>query len=506
MSTRPARLLGLTAAVALALVAGPVPASGGSTLPGGATAARSGSGPGKAGPVLTLQSGVQVQGYDVGVTSDGTTYIGWISSAGSAADRTVHLCVIEPGTSACAGGVRSAASLGGSSAADLHVLTTPEDAVELVWFHDTDQSINGPYEAKLAMATVQPDHSIGPVTDVASAPSFGQLFDADLAPGGDLYAVTGRTVVTSDDTHTELRIQPGIGASPVTLQAPVMISKARLGLGPSGGLLVIDQYGAVAKPLRVSYQLSDGSSAAFTAVHGTWSVGGAFDVAPARGAVRLVAAIDDASYYPRIAAWKGADFGPFALTGDKSSCAATSHDLFPDMSGRLADTSAECGKVRVANQPQAGRAATVRFSTGNTPSGPDPQIGTTPRGTGWVVWGQEDSTANALLAAPVRLPALATSRRESNPSGRVTVRGPVSCMPASDLKVGVGAKPARGWSLVSRQLLLDGSSQGAVLGGADLAPGSSHALTGKATFKRGAERRTVTATLTFAACSGPSAF
>ncbi len=510
-SSRRSALAGL-GVVVLALTGATGPAAGRTTAPHGPPAARAASPAGKAGPALPLQDGVQLQGYDVAVGGDGTTYIGWISSTGSAANRTVHLCAIEPDTFTCAGGVRSTPSLGPSSAAGLHLISMPGNYVVLVWFHDTDQSVSGPYNGKISTSLVQDDYSLSPAVDQDSAASFGTLLDAERTNDGLLVAVTGRTVGSGADAHTELQIHRGLGSTPgpgdgtVTLQAPVLVGKARLAYDDAQGVLVIDRYGAIDEPVRVAVQQSALVWSSFSKVPKTWSVGGAFDLSKAPGGDRLVVPIDNAHYYPRVATWNGTKFGPLALTGDKADCAPTSHDLFYDASGRLADTSVECDEVRISDQPRAGRAATVRFGISDTPAGPEPQIGTTPRGTGWVVWGQLSAGGNALMAAPVRLPALLQADRSSDEAGHVTVVGPVNCLPAVDTTVRVKPDPARGWSVVSKHLLLDGERLRGTLRGAGLEPGSSHTLVGVATFARSGDRRTVRSAHYFGACPGPSAF
>ena len=156
-------------------------------------------------------------------------------------------------------------------------------------------------------------------------------------------------------------------------------------------------------------------------MHRANGVGGAFDVVK-QGAVRLVAAINKASYYPRIAAWTGSEFGPLSLTGHKSSCPKFSHDLFADTSGRVADAYADCDRVVIANHPKAKKGAFVGFPIGGTSVG-EPQIATNPRGLGWVAWARLDTAEHRLLVAPIRLPALKTSKTVKKTFGSVTVTG-----------------------------------------------------------------------------------
>ncbi|MDP3890264.1 hypothetical protein, partial [Nocardioides sp.] len=256
--------------------------------------------------------------------------------------------------------------------------------------------------------------------------------------------------------------------------------------------------GAVAEPLRVSYY--NGTSwTPFAKVPRTWNLGGAFDVAAAGGGTHLVATVDNSSYYPQVAAWTGAGFGKFQLTGDKNSCAPRSHDLVTDRSGRLADVSIECTQLAVANQPQRKQAAVTRFPVGGTPTG-EPQIVTTARGHGVVAWSRLSTTGQRLLAVGVRLPALTRKKTGKAKGGKVITTGPVSCMPASRVKVGVKAKKARGWKVASKSLRLDGKAARGRVDGAQLKPGSAHKLVGKATFKKAGSRSTATAVVKFRAC------
>src|SRR6185437_6890386 len=98
--------------------------------------------PGRVGRTMTLTTGADPHGYDVATDAAGNTYIGWIAAHGTA-NRTVFLCTIRRGGSACAGGIRSTPSLGGSSAEGLRVLVGG-GKVTLVWSHETTASVNGP--------------------------------------------------------------------------------------------------------------------------------------------------------------------------------------------------------------------------------------------------------------------------------------------------------------------------------------------------------------------------
>ncbi|MDP3892327.1 hypothetical protein, partial [Nocardioides sp.] len=297
------------------------------------TSSRSTPGPVRAPLILADQ--VDLKGYDVAIDAAGTSYIGWISTPIGQTNRAVHLCVLPLNATACKGGVQSTPSFGTSSAAGLQVLAPPGGPVRLVWFHDTPQSVDGPYNAKIATATVSAAGVLSPGASVGSAPSFGSLSTAEVGPDGVIWAVLARP------SGTGLRVVAGLDREQTELALPFNFHKARLAFRGSTPILVIDKAGAIAEPLRVAHFSGTGWTP-FTKVPKTWNLGGAFDVAAAGGGTHLVATVDNSSYYPQVAAWTGAGFGRFQLTGDKNSCAPRSHDLVTDRSGRLADVSIEC--------------------------------------------------------------------------------------------------------------------------------------------------------------------
>jgi hypothetical protein len=454
--------------------------------------------PGLAGTPIVLAPNGDLKGYDIAMGPDGTAYVGWIAANSVGGDdRTVYLCELPKGATSCQA-LASTPSLGGNSAAGLQVLppTATEDAT-LVWFHDTANSINGPLEAKIATAIYsEPDGALSEPADRAAAYSFGSLETAERGPGGAIWAVLKQSPGAGDN----LRILPGLTGTPKVINPPWLVGKARLAFASGKAVLVFEQYGPITERVREVHQTSTGWSS-INSIPGTWNLGGAFDVAN-QGGVRLVAAVNNASYSPRIATWTGSAFGTFTYTGDKNSCAPASHDLFPDASGRLADVAYECGKVTIANHPKARTGAFVRFSAGGTTTG-EPQIGTSPRGLGWVAWSRQSSTAQALLVAPIRLPAQKTSNSNGSTYGVVTVSGPVSCLPAVQTSIGVSASGRNGWSLVSKALKLDGSLHSTGLNGALLAAGSTHTVTGSAKFRKNGVTRSLSASLTFKACPNP---
>src|SRR5262249_35027382 len=147
--------------------------------------------------------------------------------------------------------------------------------------------------------------------------------------------------------------------------------------------------------------------------------------------------------------WTGHSFAHPTLTGDLNNCSPSSHDLVADASGRAADVSMECSDVTIANLPDTRHAAVTRFPNHGTFAGGAPQLATTPGGTGWVARSMKGPFADKLFVPPIVLPGLVVTATASSRGGKVTVHGPASCLPPVDVPVGVTAKAARNWHVVS---------------------------------------------------------
>lgn len=488
----------IAAVAALACLVGTPASSGGAApAPGAARGGGTGLAAGLAGSPITLASNSQVSGYDIAMDANGTAYVGWIASSGGGA-RTVYSCVLPQGATACLNGVQSTASLGAASAAGLQVVAPVNTTGTLmVWFHDTADSVIEPFGGRVAYATVGSNGALSAANDTpVLAPSNGALLAAERAADGNIWTVQQEASPDGD----ALRVVTALDGAVHTLDPPWLVGKARLTFAGGKAVIVASKLGGFGEALRVVRQTDTGWSS-FNAVSGTWSTGGTFDVAT-QGGARLVAPVNNATYYPRIANWSGTQFGSFARTGSKNSCPRYSHDLFPDPSGRLADVTFECNQIAIANHPKARTAAFVRIGAGGTPTDTahGPQIATYARGLGWVAWARVDGDNERLLVAPIRLPAQKTSKTVSSIAGKVTVTGPVSCLPAVQTTIGVSAKGLNGWSVVSKTLKLDGSVHGTGLNGAGLSPGSSHTVAGTVKFKKGGQTKTVTAQLGFTSC------
>lgn len=459
--------------------------------------ARSSTSPGIVGSKILLQNTTQFDGYDVATDGKGNAYIGWIAdaSASQAATRSIHLCTLHPSSTSCVGGIQDIDSLGDSSAQGLRVLATAAGKVTLVWFHDTTPgSVNGPRGGRIATATSQSGGPLSAATDVADAPSFGQLLDAELGPQGALWTVE------SGGSGEKLEVHKGVTNAAVHVSTPWSVASAKLAFSGSVPVLAISKAGAVSTPVSTSH----GSAlSTFHPVGNTW-VASQFGLVHAKSGVRLMSSAGEASFYsPVVSTFTGSGFTTGKLAGDTSSCAPNSYDLTTDASGRLANATDECGQITVYNLPDAAHAAIVRWSDGGTEAGGFPQIATTPRGRAYVAWSIESSVGNRLYVARVNLPDTRKTVTKSVSHGRVTVTGPVSCLPSITVAVSLKVKASSQWSVTKKSLTLNGKVVHSSIAGASLVPGKAYALVGSATFLRGSSRQVATATLKFRACAAP---
>ena len=469
--------------------------------------------PGLAGAAIVLADGVELAGHDIGITTSGTTYVGWIAATGSgASDRAVHLCVLPLGARACQGGVQSTSARDGGSAHGLKVLVAGT-TVRLVWMHDTAASSRTPDGSRVAVATVA-SGMLGVAYDVPTGvASSGRLLTAAVSAGGRFWAYVAAPTgaAGSDQLLTWTMSEARVGPSTVTATSSPFggrVGSARFGFHQGLPVLVVSAVDAAATPLKVRFQRKASGGglvwSGYANVAASWGGGGAFGAITAAGAVRLVSAASGAGHRPTSSSWQGTSFGPRAQTGEKSTCAPGAHDLSTDVSGRIADVYLTCKQVTIANQPTRGAAALARFAVGGTPAGGDPQLVTMPSGLGWVAWSRlAAGSSHRLTVAPIRLPALTRTAAKASAGGSVRVTGPVSCLPSVSVGVGLKGVPRSGWNVASKQLLLDGKVVGARVAGASLRPGSAHTLTGVIAFRKGAAGHTVRASLGFTACPAP---
>jgi hypothetical protein len=492
------RMLTATAAIAaIATALGITPLSTAAAATRAAGRPAPATKPGRTASPITLDNNVELSGYDAVTDASGRAYIGWISDNNNKG-RKVHLCTLPPGARRCKGGIQTIDSLGASSAQGLRVLVTPAGEVTLVWFHDTLASVNGPQGGEIATATSDAGGPLSPAFDMASAPSFGSLLDARLGPGDQIW-----TVAEPSGAKTSVQVRTDVlnPMNPfVALETPYLVGAARVRFHGNTAVLAIQKYGAITTP--VAYASSqNGTWTAFHKLAHTWTSGATLGLSGTSSGIRLITSVNNANYFPVVWSWTGSTFARPHLTGDFNNCSPRSHDAVSDASGRLADVSVECADVAVANLADTRHAAVVRFRAGGTFADGDPQLTTTARGKGWVVWSIESNVANKLLVAPVLLPGLDVTGAKAVRGNRAVVTGPASCLPPVDIAVGVKGKPTRHWHVVTTVLRLGSTVlHGETLPGGTLKAGAHYTLSGTVRFADGGAHVTVTASLRFRSC------
>lgn len=478
------RRLAVVAALALATIGTP-------TLTAAAQAGGSDK-PGLVGGPVLLQDNAEFSGFDVAYDASGTAYIGWIGSAETpGATRAVHLCTLPPGAAACSGGVQTLEPIDPATSTGLRVLVTPSGAVTLIWSHDADVPAYAGRDERISETTSQGGSPLTPVVDVADAPTETSLYDAVLAPGG---AIWTAMAVGAGTNGFELR--EGVTSAPVAMATPYAPGTINIAFSGSTPVIAIQQDAQITHPVAADVNLG-----AFHDVAKTWTAGANIGLVATKTGVRLIASIDDSSYWPVVAKWTGAGFSARKTIGDDAACAPSTHDLGTDASGRLVDIGNECGKLTVYNLPGTTRAGIVRFSSGGVDAAGPAQIASTPRGHAIAVWAIESpGVGNRLFFGRVLLPGLTTAVSKSG----VTVTGPASCLPASTIAVSVKGGKA-GWKVASASLSFGGNKLGskATIDGAKLTAGKVYTLSGTVEFTKGGVSSVGTASLSFRSCGNP---
>ncbi len=490
------KLMAVAAATAAAFALLPSAIAAPTAAAGGAIGAVPAVKAGLVGKPITLDNNVEFSGYDVAVDASGRAYVGWISDKNSAG-RKIHLCTLPPGARQCRGGIQTISApkpFGPSTSTGLWVFATPRGVVTLVWMYETVASENGPQADEIATATMQPGGHLSQATNAATGPSFGEILDATTGPNGSIW------VVTEHSSAAGVQVREGLSGPFVNLHTPFGVGAARLRFSHGTGVLVIEKAGSIGIGNDVARVRNDAFSG-FSKVAKTWTLGVVDGLTATTSGLRMLTTTNNATYHPVVLSWNGSNFVHPTLTGDLNNCAPNSHDLVSDASGRAADVSMECTDVAIANLPDTRHAAVVRFPVHGTFAGGPPQIATSPRGTGWVAWSIEGTIANKLFVAPFVLPGLGVTASASARSNRVIVHGPASCLPPVDVAVGVFAKPARNWHVVSRVLRLGSSVlHSTTLRGGTLTAGKTYTLSGTVRFASGGSHVTVTAKLKFRSC------
>jgi len=131
-----------------------------------------------------------------------------------------------------------------------------------------------------------------------------------------------------------------------------------------------------------------------------------------------------------------------------------------------------------------------------------------PRGYAWVAWSTQYSSASSaegdrLRVEQVLLPGQQRRVTHRGRHGSVTVTGPVSCLPADTIGVGVKGHGKHGWRVASHKLVLGHKKLSSSLNGASLTAGKLYSLKGSVVFAKGGSHETVSATVKFRACPNP---
>jgi hypothetical protein len=485
------RALGLIGSAAAAMAVGGVLVA---SVP---AVAASGHPAGVIGSPIKLAGGQLMQSlghpYDVAANSTGTAYIGWVSSTQNNPTEKVHLCTLPPTATACAGGIQTVDAQAATSAGDLHIVITDFNEVHLLWFHDT---LSG---GAIGEAIAQNGANLTThVIDATTPSSVGSLLAAESDAGGNIWTVT-----YDGQPAQNVQVRDGIGNAPVDVSTPFTVSYAQLSFAAGIPVLAIERAGgAITAAPRYATRSSGGVAwSSFHPVANTWAVGTNAALETTGHGLRIVTAIDNATYRPVIARWTGSGFTPRRLTADTNSCAPSSHDGWADASGRLLDVSWECNKVTVTNYADALHAGITRFGVSATPTHA-PQAASGTRGIATVAYTVEDTGGGETLrVARVRLPDPTVTVSHHATGGRVTVTGPRSCLPPVNVHVGWTHHPDANWTFLSGSLRLGNSVvTGSTLDGAQLTSGTQYTLTGTATFGRGGNRNTVNVSLDFRTC------
>ncbi len=224
------------------------------------------------------------------------------------------------------------------------------------------------------------------------------MLDATLGPNGSIWVASEESVLSG------IQVRPGLSNGFVNLKTPYGVGTARIRFTGGTAVLAIEKAGAITIPVAYAHK-NNGAWSGFTKLAHTWTGPAFLGLTNTSSGIRLVTSVGNADYFPVAWSYRGTSFGHPTPTGDHNNCAPYSHDLVSDASGRAADVSTECQDVAIANLTDTRHAAVTRFSIHNgTFAGGSPQITTTPRGKGWVVWSVESSVAQKLLVAPILLP------------------------------------------------------------------------------------------------------
>jgi hypothetical protein len=493
-ASRPLSLLAASAAAVLAVTSfGAAAASPTAASIHAAVTAK----PGLTATTITLSKTVELtqNSYDLATDKAGTAYLGWIATdhSNEGAGELIHSCVLPLHATKCAGGEQTTSPGDSLSPADLKIITPPGGPVTFVWY----DGISGTSE--IVKSTVQPNHTLSPAIDIATAPTTGELLDAELGPDGTIWTVS------AGDSGNTIEVHDGVANPAKTIATPKEVDFARLAFAGKTGIIAMHDGGADIDPVHYTY-LSGGSWSHVASVAHTQTGDADLGLVTTKSGVRLLASQRNAGLRPVIAKWTGHSFSTPVVPDPKAVFNPVGHDLVADASGRAADVSYIGANVTVSNFADTTHGAAVSFRAGGTGAGGYAQIATNPRGEAWVAWAVEAKNASnedVLRVAQLLLPGLHRRVTKHGAHGSVTVTGPASCLPADSISVGVKGHAKHGWKVGSHKLLLGHKRIGKSLNGASLKAGKKYTLKGTVIFAKGHAHSTVSATVSFKACPNP---
>ena len=238
---------------------------------------------------------------------------------------------------------------------------------------------------------------------------------------------------------------------PEPITTPYGVSHAQLAFTGGTPVLVIEKDGANSTPPSYATRSSAGTWSTFHQIAHTWAAPSDAALASTRHGLRIVTSTNNASDRPVIAAWTGSGFGTPKLDIRHQRLRREDPRRMVRPERAVAGRLLECSKVTVTNYPDARHAAIVRFNGGSTP-GHAPEIASGTRGTATVVWGVSQTDGETLRVAHVRLPDSTVTVGHTGTGGRVTVTGPLTCLPPVDVHIGRTHNPAKGWRFKSSTL------------------------------------------------------
>jgi hypothetical protein len=453
---------------------------------------------GTSGSRIAITAHQSFSGYDTLTASNGTTYVGWISSDDNGtAGRQVHLCVLHYGASSCAGGVQTADALSTSQSTGLRVVDAG-GTVELVWIAQVAPS-TGDFSGNFGVATVTGD-VLGASSAIPGAPTLGTLTSVIAPSSGEVSAaVIGNSV--KDDT---VYYYPTLSSTPTALQRPYFIGNAQLADNGQQTIMTTSQYGSLSGKVSMT---SKGSGAStwkpFSNVAHSYTGGNIEQLRVASGHIWMLSMSDRALYTPYLWRWNGSSFGTPTATGDHHD--VSSFDAFSDASGRLVNVSTEVGHLAVSNFGTGQKAVIFNLPVRETYAGGVAQISTSASGRGWVVYSvqTDTTTGDFLYAQQIHLSALTKTVHASGAAGRLSLTGPRSCLPMTTVPVKVAGHAAPHWKVVSTRLRLGSNKVRSSINGSNLKPSHHYTLTGQVVFAKGGHHSSLSKSLDFRTCGRP---